>query len=72
MRFGQFGREDGSLITVNSNGALKVQLLRRVAKFNEKEVLAGAPPEQSVRLNIPKKTKLYVDQTVREREHATG
>ncbi|XP_063712394.1 Bardet-Biedl syndrome 1 protein homolog [Symsagittifera roscoffensis] len=71
MRFGQFGREDGSLITVNSNGALKVQLLRRVAKFNEKEVLAGAPPEQSVRLNIPKKTKLYVDQTVREREHAT-
>ncbi|XP_075254915.1 BBSome complex member BBS1-like [Convolutriloba macropyga] len=70
MRFGQFGREEGALITVNSNGALKVQLLRRVAKFNEREVVGGAPPEQNVRLNIPKKTKLYVDQTTREKEHS--
>ena len=27
MRFGQFGREEGALITVNSNGALKVSSL---------------------------------------------
>ena len=50
----------------------QVQLLRRVAKFNEREVVGGAPPEQNVRLNIPKKTKLYVDQTTREKEHSAG
>lgn len=70
MSFGQFGREESALITINGNGALTVRLLRRVAKFSEKEMFAGAPPEQNMRLNIPKKTKLYVDQTVREREHA--
>lgn len=30
----------------------------------------GAPVEQSVKLNIPRKTKLFVDQTFRERENA--
>ena len=29
----------------------------------------GAPVEQSVKLNIPRKTKLFVDQTFREREN---
>ena len=72
MSFGQFGREESALITINGNGALTVRLLRRVAKFNEKEMFTGAPPEQNQRLNIPKKTKLYVDQTVRERDHAAG
>ena len=31
----------------------------------------GPPPEQDIPLNIPKKTKLYVEQTQRERDQAT-
>jgi len=30
----------------------------------------GPPPEQDIPLNVPKKTKLYVEQTQREREKA--
>jgi len=33
---------------------------------------AGPPEAQSKKLDIPKKTKLYVDQTTRERDNATG
>ena len=31
----------------------------------------GPPPEQDIPLNVPKKTKLYVEQTQRERDQAT-
>jgi Bardet-Biedl syndrome 1 protein len=31
---------------------------------------AGPPPEQDVPLPVPKKTKVYVDQTQRERDQA--
>lgn len=31
---------------------------------------AGPPPEQDIPLDVPKKTRLYVEQTQREREHA--
>jgi hypothetical protein len=31
---------------------------------------AGPPEAQSKKLDVPKKTKLYVDQTTRERDNA--
>lgn len=33
---------------------------------------AGPPPAQAMKLNMPRKTRLYVDQTLREREAGTG
>ena len=46
-----------------------MKILKRTAKFeiNEKD---GQAPSNTVKLNIPKKTKLFVDQTMRERENA--
>lgn len=32
--------------------------------------LAGPPPEQAIRINVPAKTQLYVDQTNREKQNA--
>ena len=52
-------------------GGLNVKLLKRTAKFEEKSSAPGPPIAQSQKLNIPKKTKIYVDQTLRERENAT-
>lgn len=40
--------------------------------FDDKDSISGPPIAQSIRLNVPKKTKLYVDQTMRERENAVG
>ena len=41
MKFGQFGREEGSLILVSQSGALSVKILKRNAIFEPKETRAG-------------------------------
>ena len=71
MRFGSYGREEGCLAIVGASGSLSIKILQRTAKFDATHAQAGPPPEQDVPLSIPKKTKLYVEQTQREREQAT-
>ena len=53
-------------------GGLIVKILKRSSTFEEKDVSAGPPAAQNTKLNVPKKTKLFVDQTMRERENATS
>ncbi|AWP18219.1 putative Bardet-Biedl syndrome 1 protein [Scophthalmus maximus] len=67
--FGRYGREDGTLIMTTKGGGLMVKILKRTAVFDDRDGAPGPPLAQSVRLNVPKKTKLYVDQTLREREN---
>ncbi|XP_037610907.1 Bardet-Biedl syndrome 1 protein [Sebastes umbrosus] len=67
--FGRYGREDGTLIMTTKGGGLMVKILKRTAAFDDRDSTPGPPLAQSVRLNVPKKTKLYVDQTLREREN---
>ncbi|KAI2643849.1 hypothetical protein H4Q32_027375 [Labeo rohita] len=70
--FGRYGREDGTLIMTTKGGGLIVKILKRTAVFDDRDSAPGPPIAQSIRLNVPKKTKLYVDQTLRERENAVG
>ncbi|XP_013878783.1 BBSome complex member BBS1 [Austrofundulus limnaeus] len=67
--FGRYGREDGTLILTTKGGGLMVKILKRTAVFEDRDSTSGPPLAQSIRLNVPKKTKLYVDQTLREREN---
>ncbi|XP_054880863.1 Bardet-Biedl syndrome 1 protein [Poeciliopsis prolifica] len=67
--FGRYGREDGTLIMTTKGGGLMVKILKRTAVFDDMDSTPGPPLAQSIRLNVPKKTKLYVDQTLREREN---
>lgn len=75
MKFGRFGREDNTLVMVSKKGALTVKILKRTAKFIAKEyeeegkVSTGST---AGKLIVPKKTKLFVDQTMREREQYLG
>lgn len=48
-----------------------MKLLRRIATMDEKSKAAGAPAAQMQKLAIPKKSKAFVDQTIREREEAS-
>lgn len=68
LRFGSYGREANTLLIATKAGSLFVKMLRRGANL---ETLghAGPPPEQDVPLALPKKTKLYIEQTQRERDH---
>ncbi|ESO96483.1 hypothetical protein LOTGIDRAFT_115648 [Lottia gigantea] len=72
LQFGRFGREDGTLVMTTRGGGLFVKILKRSAKFEEKDALAGPPAAQNVKINMPKKTKLFVDQTMREKENAVS
>jgi len=75
MKFGRFGREDNTLVMVSKKGALTVQILKRTAKFTSKEFNhsdLSANKSGTGKLIVPKKTKLFVDQTMREREHYLG
>ncbi|XP_060679492.1 Bardet-Biedl syndrome 1 protein [Hemiscyllium ocellatum] len=70
--FGRYGREDGTLIMTTKGGGLIIKILKRTAVFEDKDTSPGPPLAQSIKLSIPKKTKLYVDQTLRERENAVA
>ena len=68
LRFGSYGREANTLLIATKAGSLFVKMLRRGANL-ETQGNAGPPPEQDVPLALPKKTKLYIEQTQRERDH---
>ncbi|XP_068116242.1 Bardet-Biedl syndrome 1 protein isoform X2 [Hyperolius riggenbachi] len=70
--FGRYGREDDTLIMTTKGGGLVIKILKRTAQFEDKDTSPGPPSGQSIKLNVPKKTKLYVDQTLRERENAVA
>ncbi|XP_072350908.1 BBSome complex member BBS1-like, partial [Scyliorhinus torazame] len=70
--FGRYGREDGTLIMTTKGGGLIIKILKRTAVFEDKDTSPGPPLAQSIKLNVPRKTKLYVDQTLRERENAVA
>ena len=70
MRFGPYGREENSLIVIHGRGSLMIKIWRRTADVDAAINVIGAPPEQDIPLQVPKKTKLYVEQTERERNFA--
>ncbi|KAF6257953.1 bardet-biedl syndrome 1 protein [Scenedesmus sp. NREL 46B-D3] len=68
---GRYAREDCSLISVTGTGALDIKIMPRTANLEAAAVGSlGPPPEQDVPLDVPKKTRLYVEQTQRERQQA--
>lgn len=68
--FGRYGREDNTLITITRSGGLDIKILPRTVSLEATATGLGPPPEQDIPLQVPKKTRLYVEQTQREREQA--
>ncbi len=68
MRFGRFGREENALVTVAANGGVATRIMPRRADLTSGGSVATAAAAAAVPLAVPKKTKLYVEQTARERE----
>lgn len=69
LKFGRFGKDDGTLVLVLASGDLVVKALKRTALMNDAEYIAGPPAEQFVKIKVPPKTQLYLEQTQREREN---
>ncbi len=67
---GPYSREVNTLCLVTKAGGLIVKMLPRRHELATATYGGGPPPEQDIPLDIPKKTKLYLDQTERERDMA--
>uniref|UniRef100_A0A0N5C563 BBS1 domain-containing protein n=1 Tax=Strongyloides papillosus TaxID=174720 RepID=A0A0N5C563_STREA len=68
IKYGRMGREDGVLIIVTRNGGLMVKIFRRTAVLDSKET-SKVQSTTTQKLSIPKKTKVFVNQSLREREN---
>ncbi|RKO94470.1 ciliary BBSome complex subunit 1-domain-containing protein [Blyttiomyces helicus] len=68
LKFGPYGREPAALIMILQGGGLSIKILKRTADFSAQNSLGGTPKEQEIPIPVPKKTKLYVEQTDRERD----
>ena len=51
---------------------LLVKMLKRTSVFENKSPTLGPPAAQMQKMDVPRKTKLFLDQTVRERESGSG
>ncbi|KAK4014414.1 hypothetical protein OUZ56_026937 [Daphnia magna] len=71
MTFGRYGREDGTLVMVSKDGELFVKILNRGYKMAQQTDLKSNKSSVSIckkKALGPAKTKLFVDQTMREKE----
>ena len=55
-------------------GGLSIKLLKRTAHFgnSDKCAMLGSSMHHNIKLLVPKKTRIFVEQTLREREQAKG
>lgn len=62
-----------SQIFNHTEGTLNIKILKRTAEFTVETIdFYDRPNDRSGSLQIPKKTKVFIEQTIRERENAPG
>ena len=69
LHFGRFGREDNTMVAITKSGALYIKIMRRQANFDTAitgQNLAASNASLG-QLQIPKVSKLYLEQADRER-----
>ncbi|KAG4086548.1 hypothetical protein H8356DRAFT_1734355 [Neocallimastix lanati (nom. inval.)] len=69
MVFGKFEREQNGLIMATKSGGLIIKFLKRNATSTLQDINLKPPIEQKQPIIVPKKTRLYINQTVREKEN---
>lgn len=72
LAFGQLGQEEHVLIVITSAGTLNFKILKRTADFSVSTRNANASPlQQNKPLPLPKRSKLFLEQSQRERQNPT-
>ncbi|XP_013182045.1 PREDICTED: Bardet-Biedl syndrome 1 protein [Papilio xuthus] len=73
MKFGQLGQEENVFVIITTNGNLMLKILKRTADFNADAASADVTPDPLSSEKpwlIPKRSKLFLEQSARERENA--
>ncbi|XP_017775574.1 PREDICTED: Bardet-Biedl syndrome 1 protein [Nicrophorus vespilloides] len=70
LLFGKMGQEDHVLVTITTSGILDIKILKRTADFNlTQQSTASNPILQNKPLPLPKRSKLFLEQSARERQN---
>lgn len=69
-QYGKMGQEERTMAMVTVGGGLCVKILKRTADFNIHNAISNLPSTDSTKFLVPKKTRLFVEQTIRERSEA--
>lgn len=64
------GQEERTMAMVTVGGGLCVKILKRTADFSVHNTMSDLPINDGSKFLIPKKTRLFVEQTIRERSEA--
>ncbi|XP_045542915.1 Bardet-Biedl syndrome 1 protein [Papilio machaon] len=73
MKFGQLGKEENVFVIITTNGNLMLKILKRTADFNADAASADVIPDPLSSEKpwlIPKRSKLFLEQSARERENS--
>lgn len=72
LLFGKLGQEDHVLVLCTADGSLMIKILKRTADFpvNTAHADGSDLPAAAGNLQIPRKTKVFVEQMTRERDNA--
>ncbi|XP_076676862.1 BBSome complex member BBS1-like isoform X2 [Andrena cerasifolii] len=70
LKYGRMGQEERTMTMVTVSGGLCVKILKRTADFSVHSTAAYSIPNNVPKFLIPKKTRLFVEQTIRERSEA--
>ncbi|XP_048522412.1 Bardet-Biedl syndrome 1 protein homolog isoform X2 [Dendroctonus ponderosae] len=69
ITFGQLGQEEHVMVVITIGGSISFKILKRTADFSSK-VQENSPMLQSRPLPLPKRSKLFLEQSIRERKNA--
>lgn len=70
MQYGRMGQEERTIAMVTVGGGLCMKILKRTADFNTNNSISNLSSSNTSKFSIPKKTRLFIDQTIRERAEA--
>jgi len=70
MKCGTYGRAESALIVITQKGNLNIKLLKRNYDFNSVKTADLYPVEQDMPIELPQISKLYLEQTEREKQKA--
>jgi Bardet-Biedl syndrome 1 protein len=70
MKFGKFSKIDECLVMITESGSLFVKSLNKTVNLDVTSHIVQPKSGDDVNLNVPKKTKLYLDLIEREKEVA--
>ncbi|KAM0729737.1 BBSome complex member BBS1 [Formica fusca] len=70
LKYGRMGQEERTIAMITVGGGLCMKILKRTADFNVNNSMSNSLSCNTSKFSIPKKTRLFVDQTIRERAEA--